>query len=126
MIGFDLVPGDGNEKATFVNDFMFGCRRRGVHLTYGFGGVNFRIIPPLVITDSEIDFALRVVEESLVDVLAGTKAPRSDWPRNPQTAGLFKRSPWRRMVNHLWQSSPSDWVEKGKELIQERIGKANG
>jgi 2,2-dialkylglycine decarboxylase (pyruvate) len=123
MIGFDLVPGGESNVPEFVNDFMFGCRRRGVHLTYGFGGVNFRIIPPLVITHAEIDFALQVFEESLLAVQGNPDSKRKDWPRNPQTSRLFERNHWKRLMDFCWRSSPADFVEKGKELIQQRLGR---
>jgi len=123
MIGFDLVPDAPENTAIFVNDFMFGCRKRGVHLTYGYGGVNFRIIPPLVITRQEIDMAVRVMDESLGAVLAEKHAAKQDWPVNPHTRRLFERQPWRRILTHLWESSPREIVDKGRELIQARFGR---
>jgi 2,2-dialkylglycine decarboxylase (pyruvate) len=122
MIGFDLVPPEPAQTAVFVNDFMFGCRRRGVHLTYGYGGVNFRIIPPLVITREEIDFAMGVMDEALGAVLGG-QSGKEDWPANPYTRGLFERQPWRRLFHHLWRSSPAELVGKGREVIQARFGR---
>ncbi len=50
MIGFDIATADPDTAVDAANCFMYGCRRRGLHLTYGYGSVNFRIIPPLVIT----------------------------------------------------------------------------
>jgi hypothetical protein len=123
MIGFDLVPSKPEDTATFVNDFMFGCRKRGVHLTYGYGGVNFRIIPPLVITRTEIDFALNVMEEALDAVVSGTNSAKADWPANPYTRRLFERHPWRRLLNHLWRSSPAEVIEKGTEVVRTRLGR---
>lgn len=116
MIGFDLLPREPERTPEIVNGFMFGCRRRGVHLTYGFGGVNFRIIPPLVITRKEIDFAMQVIEEALKAVAAGPV--KEVWPTNPYTSRLFEKHPLRRLVHHLWRSSPADLVEK----VQERLG----
>lgn len=120
MIGFDILPRHPQETAAVVNGFMFGCRKRGVHLTYGFGDVNFRIIPPLVITRSEIDFALKVIEESLVAVLADADSAKADWPKNPYTEDLFKNHPWRRLLNYWWRLSPAEIVEKSKELVRGR------
>jgi 4-aminobutyrate aminotransferase-like enzyme len=122
MIGFDLLAGDADHAPAIVNAFMFGCRRRGVHLTYGYGGVNFRIIPPLVITREQIDFAIKVMEESLAAVVAGTTSLKDVLPENPHTRAILERHPWNRLVNVLWHSSPSRWVEKGRELIQARFG----
>jgi 4-aminobutyrate aminotransferase-like enzyme len=120
MIGFDLLPEDSEKTAEFVNGFMFGCRRRGLHLTYGYGGVNFRIIPPLVISRSEIDFAIKVMEESVKAAAAGSVT--GVWPVNPYTKPMFEKHPWRRWLNYCWRSSPADVLQKSKELVQQRFG----
>ena len=122
MIGFDLLAGDSDQGPSLVNTFMFGCRRRGVHLTYGYGGVNFRIIPPLVITREQIDFAVQVIEQTLREATAGTLALKNVLPENSFTRRILERNPWNRLANALWHSSPSRWVEKGRELIQTRFG----
>jgi 4-aminobutyrate aminotransferase-like enzyme len=120
MIGFDVVPPEPENAADFVNGFMFGCRRRGIHLTYGYGGVNFRIIPPLVITRTEIDWACEVIEACLSAVNAG---PLKDvWPSNPYTRGMFEKHPFRRLLKYWWRSSPADLLEKSRELVQQRFG----
>jgi hypothetical protein len=121
MIGFDLVPPTPEETAAVVNDFMFGCRMRGVHLTYGFGGVNFRIIPPLVITRSEIDFAVRVMEESLAAVLSETNSSKRGWPSNPYTRQMFEKHPLQRLMSFWWRSSPAELVEKSRAVMKERF-----
>ena len=122
MIGFDLLSKDSHRTAELVNDFMFGCRRRGVHLTYGYGGVNFRIIPPLVITRAEIDFAVEVMADSLKAAMSDNESAKEAWPSNPYTHRLFERHPWRRLVNYCWRSSPADLLAKSKELMQQRFG----
>jgi 2,2-dialkylglycine decarboxylase (pyruvate) len=121
MIGFDFLPDESADRTLeMANRFMFGCRARGVHLTYGYGAVNFRVIPPLVITKAEIDFAITVFEETLRVVL--TASDRGDFPANPHTKRLFEKHPWQRMINYLWRSSPGDLVEKSKDLLQEHFG----
>jgi 2,2-dialkylglycine decarboxylase (pyruvate) len=122
MIGFDLLAGDGGQAPSAVNAFMFGCRRRGVHLTYGYGGINFRIIPPLVITREEIDFAIKVIEESLEAVTTGAVSLKNVMPENPFTRRLFEKQPWRRVLNGLWRLSPEQWAGKGRELVRSRRG----
>jgi 4-aminobutyrate aminotransferase-like enzyme len=123
MIGFDVVPPEpenAEKAAAFVNGFMFGCRQRGLHLTYGYGGVNFRVIPPLVITQAEIDFACEVIEACLKTAKAG---PVKDaFPTNPYTRRIFEKHPLRRVINYWWRSSPSALVKKSRELVQQRFG----
>ncbi len=122
MIGFDLAPADPNKGAEVANAFMYGCRRRGVHLTYGYGNVNIRIIPPLIITHSEIDFAIEAMEKSLADIAAGKDNRQQDEPANPQTRRLLEQHPIQRLVRNLWQSSPEKWVAKGSEILRTKLG----
>jgi 2,2-dialkylglycine decarboxylase (pyruvate) len=123
MIGFDFSPRDPARLAEDVNGFMYGCRQRGVHLTYGYGSISFRIIPPLVITRAEIDFAIEVIEKSLEDVRAGRSSSKSAWPSNPFTKRLTENHPWKRMLNSWWHSSPEKWTQKGRELISKQFGR---
>jgi 2,2-dialkylglycine decarboxylase (pyruvate) len=122
MIGFDLAPADPDQGAEVANAFMYGCRRRGVHLTYGYGNVNIRIIPPLIITRSEIDFAIEAMEKSLADVAAGKDSRKQDEPANPQTRRLLEQHPVQRLLKNLWQSSPEKWVDKGSEILRAKLG----
>ncbi len=114
MIGFDLITDD----PAAANYFMYGCRSRGVHLTYGYGNINIRIIPPLVITRSEIDFAVEIMEKALDDVSGHVK---NGWPANPYTKALVERHPWS-LLKRCWQSSPEEWIEKGSKIIRKRFG----
>lgn len=122
MIGFDFVPEDSETLAETVNHFMNVCRRRGVHLTYSYGNVNFRIIPPLIITRAEIDFAVEVIEKSLEEILSQPSARNDNWPRNPYTRRLYERHPWRRLLARCWRSSPEEWMRKGGEIIHKGFG----
>lgn len=124
MIGFDLIPQESTNAAEMANAFMYGCRRRGVHLTYGYGNVNIRIIPPLVITRSEIDFAIDVMEHSLLDIRENPVAADSGWPTNRYTSELLKEHRFRRGLNHWWRSSPQEWVEKGTRILREKFAGA--
>jgi len=116
MIGFDLLSGEN--PAETVNRFMYACRRRGVHLTYGYGSVNIRIIPPLIITRSEIDFAIEVIDQSLTEVLAEGNSGREILPSNPYTRRLLEQRPWQRLLKYWWRSSPEEWLEKGRKVIR--------
>jgi 4-aminobutyrate aminotransferase-like enzyme len=122
MIGFDLVPADPDKAVEAATTFMYSCRRQGVHLTYGYGNVNFRIIPPLIITRSEIDFAIEVIEKSLAELPAKSDSEKEDWPSNPYTRRLLEPHNWRRKLNYFWRSSPEEWVEKGRNMIRKQRG----
>ncbi len=121
MIGFDLLM-DGRDVGMAATSFMYGCRRRGVHLTYGYGNYNIRIIPPLIITRAEIDFAIEAIEASLKD-LQEKADPKQNWPANAQTRRLLEQHPFQRVVSQLWRSSPEALLKKGGEVVKAVLGK---
>jgi 4-aminobutyrate aminotransferase-like enzyme len=122
MIGFDLALTGAAAVADVVNGFMYGCRRRGVHLTYGYGSINFRIIPPLVITREEIDFAVKVIEQSIAEAVSDPASAKAALPMNPYTRSLVEKHPWQRLLNFWWRSSPEQWLEKSREAANRRFG----
>lgn len=121
MIGFDFLSEESGTAAQAVNSFMYSCRQRGVHLTYGYGGVNIRIIPPLVITRSEIDFALEIIESSLDEVLLKRGSQKEAWPRNAYTRRLLEPRRGWRVLNHWWRSSPEEWLKQTNRLIRKQF-----
>ncbi len=123
MIGFDLLPQENQNPEELATDFMYCCRRKGVHLTYGYGFVNIRIIPPLVITRSEIDFALEVIEASLSEIRAEKQSVKESRPSNPFTRRLVEQNPWKRALNYWWRSSPEQWVEKTGDIFRTQFGR---
>lgn len=122
MIGFDFLPGDPDTAPEAANIFMYACRQRGVHLTYGYGGVNFRIIPPLIITRPQIDFAVEVIEGAAAAVVAKSDSLKEVLPVNPYTRRLVEKHPLRRLLRAWWGSSPEKWVEKGAEMLRNQFG----
>src|ERR1035441_5261346 len=82
MIGFDWSPQNVNQERHTATAFMFNCRRRGLHLTYGYNDMNFRIIPPLVITRAEIDFAVQAMDQAAKDTLGSHSSDEELGPRD--------------------------------------------
>ena len=118
MIGFDVLAPDAQASGEIINGFMYRCRRRGVHLTYAYGNVSVRIIPPLIVTRSEIDFAIEVIEASLRESLAKSDCGQEDWPQNPYTRRLLEQHPLRSLFKYWWQSSPEQWTRKGLKILR--------
>ncbi len=115
MIGFDL-SGEGVD-ADWVQWFMLACRQRCVHLSYTFASPTLRIIPPLTISNSEIDFALKVFGEVLEQLVRGDSAVKDTAPKNPYTAKLMSRSTWRATISRLWETSPHYWLHKLRKRL---------
>jgi 2,2-dialkylglycine decarboxylase (pyruvate) len=122
MIGFDFAPPDRDDAEELANSFMLACRRAGLHLTFGYGGVNFRIIPPLILTRAEVDFAIQAMEGAAREVLLGKKSGPDYWPTNPYTRRLFENRGWKRYFTYFWKASPQQLLEKGRELVRSRFG----
>jgi hypothetical protein len=120
MIGFDLALDGSADLSAVVSGFMYGCRKRGVHLTYGYGNINFRIIPPLVITRPEIDFAVEVMEQSISEALSHPDSATT-LPVNPYTRRLVEKHLWPRVLNFCWRSSPEQWAEKGRSVLRNQF-----
>jgi acetylornithine/succinyldiaminopimelate/putrescine aminotransferase len=121
MIGFDLLLEELSKTEETANNFMFGCRQRGLHLTFGYGSRSFRIIPPLVISRPEIDFAIDVMDRCLGDLTKRKPSSMENLPINPYTSRLFERRPISRLISSLWKSSPERWLEKAREIAREKL-----
>ncbi|HEY2843975.1 MAG TPA: hypothetical protein VGJ09_10000, partial [Bryobacteraceae bacterium] len=67
------------------------------------------------ISRAEIDFALKVIEESLQAALGSRSEDES--PRNAYTRRLYESSTWKRAWNYWWRSSPEEWLQKGLSML---------
>jgi hypothetical protein len=92
-------------------------------LTFGYGNRSFRIIPPLVISRSEIDCAIDIMDRCLTDLNKRNPSRMEGLPENPQTSRLFQRRPISRMASSIWKSSPERWFEKAREMAREKLAK---
>jgi 2,2-dialkylglycine decarboxylase (pyruvate) len=118
MIAFDCLPPEWPDRAAeATNAFMHACRRRGVHLTYGYGGYNVRIIPPLVLTREQVDFAVQAIDGALTEVLRSPGEWKNAVAKNQHTARAYGQNPWKRLLARSWQTSPEQWMKKGSRLL---------
>jgi 2,2-dialkylglycine decarboxylase (pyruvate) len=124
MIGFDVLEDDPEKTEQLSLALMYQCRSRGVHLTFGYGNRSFRVIPPLVITRAEIDFAIEVMASSLLAVETGPSCGKQVWPTNPYTRPLLEQGRWGRLMEYWWRSSPQEWMEKGKAVLTKLGGRS--
>jgi hypothetical protein len=77
-----------------------------------------------VITREEIDFAVAVMEEAVVETLSGRRSAEADLPVNPYTRKLVETRPWQRRLDAWWRSSPEQWLEKGRTVVRKQFGVA--
>lgn len=120
MIGLELsTAGDDGPTLAFATAML--CEQRGVHVTYSYYEPVIRFIPPLVITEGEIDCALAVVDEVLTVLKARAYDLARLAPRNSRSGPFTSRmvgstrSP-ARLIQKMWHTSPQQWLEKLKTL----------
>lgn len=121
MIGLEVSPAEDQGRPVAFELAML-CERRGVHLTFSYYEPVIRFIPPLVISKSEIDKAISVLDESLDVLRASGQTLAEILPRNARSGPLVQRmlssrnSPVK-LMRKMWRTSPQQWVHKLRTLI---------
>jgi len=122
MIGFELSS-DQSDSHTLAFRLAMLCERRGLHVTFSYFEPVIRIIPPLIISQREIDSALSILDEVLI-ILGSARVRFAELlPRNSRSGPVIQqtfKSSLRKKVGRLWNSSPQQWVDKLKSLYQRR------
>lgn len=118
MLAFDLVADRESLRpdAGALTSFVLGCQARGVHLTHSYYEGALRIIPSLTLTRQDIDFALNVFDDTLTDLQNGRLAPSEFRNTNPVVQSILSRSRVRKSLRRLWETSPSYWLRKLKQV----------
>ena len=118
MIGIELDPAAVDHPALAFKAAML-CERKGVHLTFSYFEPVLRIIPPLIISTTEIDIALAVLEDVFTILEAGDVDLMSLIPQNSVSGGFVKEmvkpSPGA-FLRKVWTTSPRQWVNKLKSM----------
>ena len=115
MIAMELATGDGAAPDLALR-FAMLCERRGVHITYTYYEPVIRFIPPLVISEKEIDEAIGVID-GVLSRLATDKGDLSDLlPKNHRSGPFVERSRQgltpMKIIRGLWNNPPREWVAK--------------
>jgi len=120
MIGMELIKNPdtmepANELAPF---FTYTCKKYGVNLNYTHFETVFRILPPLIITKEQIDFAISVFDKALEDIYVGKIKKEDILPQNRFSRALINSSKIKKLFYRLWETSPEYWLKKFKEKIK--------
>jgi 2,2-dialkylglycine decarboxylase (pyruvate) len=122
MIGVELLPGEGQDPGSLAFQTAMLCERRGVHITYSYYEPVMRIIPPLIISKEEIDFAVSIMDEAMSIVERGGIRLADIVPRNhksgPFTSRMFKASP-AELLKKVWNTSPQQWMKKVRSVRED-------
>jgi 2,2-dialkylglycine decarboxylase (pyruvate) len=118
MIGVEMSDFKENAMSASQVGTVFEslCRRAGVHIKSIHGGRIFRILPPLTITEEEVEQFLGTFSKCLSAIAAGNWDERIIAPRNAHTRRFDEiaqdKTTFRRMAKKIWQSSPERLVGK--------------
>jgi len=118
MIGVELSQA-ADDKGDLALKAAMLCERRGLHITFSYFEPVLRIIPPLVISRSEVDLAVSIMDEALTALDAGNVDLTEIIPRNCRSGEFVKRmikpSP-AALLRKMWSTSPHQWVNKLKSM----------
>jgi 2,2-dialkylglycine decarboxylase (pyruvate) len=114
MIGVELSR-EGPDADTLAFRLAMLCEHRGLHLTFSYFEPVIRIIPPLIISERDIDLAITIIDDAL-KVLERAHVKLADLlPRNSRSGPVVQkslRSSLRKKVLRMWNTSPQQWIEK--------------
>jgi 2,2-dialkylglycine decarboxylase (pyruvate) len=121
MIGVELGDGSQGELPSMAEILMVQlCMMRGVHLTTTYFEPVLRIMPPLVISKSEIDFAISVLDGAFRDLMEQNYSIDALLPKNPFSRGFMQRLQGKRdlsdIASKLWTTTPRFWIDKLRKL----------
>jgi 2,2-dialkylglycine decarboxylase (pyruvate) len=116
MIAFDLVTTDASPRpySEMLTPFILACKSKGVHLTYSYYEGAIRVIPAINIEQSDIDFALGIIDEVLADIEKGALELRDVEQKNKVIRASQKPRKVKRTLNRLWETSPEYWLKKAR------------
>jgi 2,2-dialkylglycine decarboxylase (pyruvate) len=118
MIGIELSS-EGQDSGSLAFEVAMLCEKRGLHITYSYYEPVLRIIPPLIISKTEIDLALSIIGDALTIVGRGQVKFSELIPKNcrsgPFIAGMMKTSP-AALLRKMWNTSPQQWLEKVRSI----------
>jgi 2,2-dialkylglycine decarboxylase (pyruvate) len=123
MIGADAnaLPARGWSREETGKAFEFRCGEAGVHLKSIFDGAMFRILPPLTISDDEIDAVLDVFERVSRQMISGENASTRSGSKNPFTKKLeemrAERLTLKKAMRKAWETSPAAWYKRFKRAL---------
>ena len=118
MIGIELLPSDDDRGDLALKAAML-CERRGLHITFSYFEPVLRVIPPLVISRTEVDLAISILDDVLTALEAGGVELMDIIPQNSRSGEFVKRmikpSP-AALFKKMWTTSPQQWLNKIKSM----------
>lgn len=117
MLGMELAsPDPAQTPEQFSARVVALCESYGVHLTYSYFEGVLRFIPPLTITQKEIDLAIDVLDRSIAEGQCAKSSAPIWSPKNRFSREFVEAQSGRRtlgrIASRLYETSPRYWVKK--------------
>ncbi len=93
MIGLEMAGEEEGPQGKALKGFVVDhlCKERGVIMSYGSWGGVFRIMPPLTITEEQLDEAVAVLRDALENYPSAMKDMSGLLPANPHSRPMAQR-----------------------------------
>jgi 2,2-dialkylglycine decarboxylase (pyruvate) len=114
MLGMELIEQQPEDTVAFLMTLL--CERRGLHLTFSYFEPVMRFIPPLIITKSDIDLAVSIMDDVLTIIEKGEAKLQDVLPQNgrsgPFIKGMVGPTSAAVLLRKLWKTSPQELLNK--------------
>jgi 2,2-dialkylglycine decarboxylase (pyruvate) len=120
MIGMELGSDGAAEAGNLALHFALLCERRGLHVTFTYLEPVIRFIPPLIISKTEIDVAVGVMDDVLTTLESGKSDLTGLYPSNEGGSAALRRSQQGlspiRIMRGLWNNPPKEWMGRLRKV----------
>jgi hypothetical protein len=124
MIGMELQSGR-DENLAFHLALL--CERRGLHITFSYFEPVIRFIPPLIITEPEVDLAVSILDEALTVLENGSSRLVDILPENCRSGPFIKAmvagTTPAALLRKMWKTTPQQWLDRFKVGFTGTTGK---
>jgi 2,2-dialkylglycine decarboxylase (pyruvate) len=114
MIAMELQDGGDQENIAFHLALL--CERTGLHITFSYFEPVIRFIPPLIITKSEINLAISILDEALTGVEKNAPRLAEILPQNrrsgPFISAMVQRPSPKALLRKMWSTPPQQWLNR--------------
>jgi acetylornithine/succinyldiaminopimelate/putrescine aminotransferase len=116
MLGIEIGTKSEHGSKEMCELIVAICEDRGLHLTYTYHRPVIRLLPSLLVTNDEVDEALKILDESIGIALKDTTSIRGLTPQNPYSRRLVERlrggKSLRQLARRIYDTTPKELMGK--------------
>ena len=120
MIGMELRENEASENLAFHLALL--CERQGLHITFSYFEPVIRFIPPLIITQTEVDQAISILDDALTVLEKQSSRFADELPDNCRSGPFIRMmvngaSP-AALLRKVWRTTPQQWARKVQNAVR--------